>query len=217
MRKYCILLVTFVVFVAFSMDAIGETQYKLLHSENLDLRAYKKHRGAKRSQYNIQVAQDIKDNKVREILKKAVKNLSKKRDVDALSVRLFLEQTWRPYAIADWAPGGDWSKAERGKPKSIFKISIQIFSDLRPSELSKGVKDGLSAEVRKEIYKEMSKTEALARRNAIKKYPNDYMKKIDYEDILVKKYRKETCDKYSIDESQYFKIMGEGIDNNWPN
>jgi hypothetical protein len=57
-------------------------------------------------------------------LEQAVKDLAKKREVDALAVRLYLKDTNLLYAIATWAPDGDWRKAERAKPKSIFKTSI---------------------------------------------------------------------------------------------
>ena len=105
----------------------GLTKYKLLWSRNMDTP------DAKRTQYDISVAKNTTDKEVKSVLYRAVAEFSRKRDVDALVVRLYLEGTGDlPYATAEWAPYGDWNKAESGTPKSTFETSINIYTDRRP-------------------------------------------------------------------------------------
>ena len=216
MRKLAVLATVVFMVIAVPIGAIGATEYKLINSKNLDFGPYKKHHGAKRTQYNIQVAEDTGDKEIRAILYQAVKDLAKKREVDALVVRLFLPSTNIPYAMAYWAPYGDWGKAEKGKPKSIFKTSIEIYTEKRPKESTKIEKDGLSYKKRKKIYREIGAAEKNASRISEQKYPDDIMKQIDYDDALLNKYKKEICNKYNITDTQYLKIMVEGVKDNWP-
>jgi hypothetical protein len=108
--------------------ANGATLYKLLWSKNMDTPA------AKITQYDISVPKDTTDEEVRSVLYRAVPELQRKRDVDALIVRLYLEGSGDilPYATAEWAPYGDWRNAERGKSKSTFETSISIYPERRP-------------------------------------------------------------------------------------
>ena len=149
-------------------------------------------------------------------MEQAVKELAKKRNVDALAVRLYLKDTNLPYAIATWAPDGDWSKAERGKPKSVFRTSIKIYPEHRPKESSNVEKFGLSLEKRKMIYREISDSQKSTDQMATGKYPSDIMKQIDYMRELDKKYEKQICDKYHITDKQKLSITAEGVSNNWP-
>lgn len=197
--------------IAISMTAIGETKYKLLRSKNLDTS-----QGAKRTKYDIQVPANTGDKEIKAILKQAVKDLRKKREVDALAVHLYLEDSSRPYAFADWAPYGDWSKAERGKPKSLFKTSITILLEREPIDVQKVKKWGLSLEQRKKVYRQISRSQEKTKRLAKQKYPSDIMKQFDYMSELDKIYEKKICDKYNITDDQKSGIIGEGIQNNWP-
>ena len=62
----------------------------------------------------------------------------------------------------------------------------------------------------------MSVNEAKARQIASQKYPNDSMKRHDHmQTLLDNKYYKELCEKYNITEDQMFRIMDEGVFNNW--
>jgi hypothetical protein len=201
-----------VVFIAlvFSISAIGDNRYKLLRSKNLDYSV------VRRTQYDIEVAANTGDEEIKKILEQAVKDLGKKREVDALAVRLYLKDTNLPYAIATWAPDGDWGKAERGKPKSIFKTSIEIYPEHRPKESSNVEKFGLSLETRKIIFREISNSQKKTRQIATQKYPSDIMKQYDYMEELDKQYEKQICDKYKITDEQKRSILGEGVSNNWP-
>ena len=216
MGKLAVLATIVFMIIVVPIGAIGTLEYKLIHSKNLDFGLHKKHRGAKRTQYNIQVAEDTGDKEIRVILYQAVKDLAKKREVDALVVRLYLPDTNLPYAMAYWAPYGDWSKAEKGKPKSIFKISIEIYTERRPKGSSKIEKNGLSYKKRKKIYMEIGAAERKATLISMQKYPDDIMKQIDYGDVLLKKYKKAIYNEYKITDTQYMKIMVEGVENNWP-
>lgn len=216
MKKLLVSMIAIFMTVAVSINVMGENKYKLLRSKNLDASQWKNYLGAKRTQYDIEVAANMGDEEIKRILELAVKELGKKREVDALTVRLYLKDTNLPYAIAEWAPDGGWSKAERGKPKSIFKTSIQIYPEHRPKESSKVEKFGLSLEKRKMIYREISRSQERTRQIATQKYPNDIMKRIDYMSELDKKYEKEICDKYNITDNQKANILGEGVSNNWP-
>jgi len=202
--------------IAFSISAMGENRYKLLRSKNIDASQWKNYLGAKRTQYDIEVAANTGDEEIKKILEQAVKELAKKREVDALAVRLYLKDTNLPYAIADWAPYGDWSKAEKGKSKSIFKTSIEIYPEHRPKESSNVKKFGLSLEKRKTIYLEISNSQRRTLQIATQKYPSDIMKQADYMEELDKKYEKQICDKYNITDEQKRSILGEGVSNNWP-
>ena len=124
--------------------------YKLFRTRDLDTVT-----GTRRTVYDIVVGSDIKDGEIKVILEYAVKEFAKKREVDALSVRLFLKDTNLPYAIANWAHYGEWSKTERRKPKPIFKTSITIYPEHRLKESSKTKRYRLSMEQRKMIYHEV--------------------------------------------------------------
>ena len=202
--------------IAFSISAMGENKYKLLRSKNIDASRWKNYLGAKRTQYDIEVAVNTGDEEIKKILAQAVKELAKKRYVDALAVRLYLKDTDLPYAIAEWAPDGDWSKAERGKPKSSFKTSLKIYPEHRRKKSNNVEKFGLSLEKRKSIYREISQSQKRTRQIATQKYPSDIMKQIDYMTALDKKYEKQICDKYNITYDQQYSILGEGVENNWP-
>ncbi|MBU1635183.1 hypothetical protein KJ762_11840 [bacterium] len=184
--------------------------YTLLKTRNIDTAA-----GARRTVYDIEVSTDTNDEKIKMILKYAVKELSKKREVDAMSVRLYLTDTNLPYAIADWAPYGDWAKAERGKAKSIFETSIKIYPERRPQKSSNVVKYGLPLEQRKIIFQEVIRSQKNTRKTAEEKYPSDVMKQYDYMEKLDKEYESAICMKYFISDDQKCKIMDEGIKNNW--
>lgn len=216
MKKIVASIIVVFIAIAFSISAMGENKYKLLRSKNLDASQWESSLGAKRTQYDIEVAGDMGDEEIKKLLEQAVKELAKKREVDALAVRLYLKDTNLPYAIAEWAPYGDWSKAERGKSRSIFKTSIKIYPEHRPKESSKVEKFGLSLEKRKKIYREISRSQEKSRQIATQKYPNDIMKKIDHMTELDKKYEKEIRDKYNITDDQKANILGEGVSNNWP-
>lgn len=216
MKRIEVSIMVLFIAIAFSISAMGENRYELLRSKNIDASQWKNYLGAKRSQYDIEVAANTGDEEIKRILEQAVKELAKKRDVDALAVRLYLKDTNLPYAIATWAPDGDWSKAERGKSKSIFKTSIEIYLEHRPKESSNVEKFGLSLEKRKMIYLEISNSQRKTRQIATQKYPSDIMKQYDYMEELDKKYEKQICDKYKITDEQKISILGEGVSNNWP-
>jgi len=217
MKNIIISIVIVFIAISFSISGMAESGYKLLRSKNIDTSQRKNYLGAKRTQYDIEVDANMGDEKIKKILEQAVKELAKKRKVDALAVRLYLKDTNLPYAIANWAPDGDWSKAERGKPKSIFKTSIEIYPEHRPKKSSNVEKFSLSLEKRKMIYREISQSQKRTRQIATKKYPSDIMKQYDYMEELDKKYEKQICDKYNITDDQKSSILSEGVSNNWPN
>jgi hypothetical protein len=216
MKKTVVSVMIVFITMAFTLNAMGEIKYTLLRSHNIDASQWKNYLGAKRTQYDIEVAASTGDEEIEMILEQAVKELVKKREVDALAVRLYLKDTNLPYAIATWAPDGDWGKAERGKPKSIFKTSIEIYPEHRPKQSSNVEKFGLSLEKRKMIYREISNSQRRTRQIATQKYPSDWNKQVDYMFELDKKYEKKICDKYNITDDQKSKILGEGVSNNWP-
>ena len=202
--------------IAVSINAMGENKYKLLRSKNIDASQWKDYLGAKRTQYDIEVAADMGDEEIKMVLKQAVKDFSQRREVDAMAVRLYLEGTSsQPYATAEWTPYGDWAKAEKGKPKSIFETSITILGKRTPKS-GEAKKGGLSLEQRKKIYGELSRSQDRTRRLAEQKYSSDVMKRYDYMRQLDKKYEKEICEKYNISDKQKAKIFEEGIENYWP-
>ncbi|MFO7970461.1 MAG: hypothetical protein R6U40_01780 [Desulfobacterales bacterium] len=211
MKQIVISIMVLFITIAFSISAIGENRYELLQSNNIDTSL-----GAKRSQYDIEVAKNMGDEEIKKILGQAVKELAKKREVDALVVFLYLKDTKLPYATAYWAPYGDWSKAEKGKPKAIFKTSIEIHSERRPNEANKHDKFGLSLEKRKQIYREICQSQKKTRKIAAQKYPYDWSKEADYMYELDEKFEKEICEKYNISDNQKYSILGEGVKNNWP-
>ena len=204
-----------VVFIALACTT-GESKYKLLRSNNIDVSQWKNYLGAKRTQYDIEVSANTGDKEIKIILKQAVKDLSKKRKVDGLSVQLYLKNTNLPYAIAEWAPEGKWGKVERGKLKSIFKTSIQIYPERRPKKSSNVKKFSLSLAKRKIIYREISQSQKRTRQIAYHKYPDDFMKEFDHMTELDKKYEKKICYKYNITDKQKSSIIAEGALNNWP-
>jgi len=217
MRKIFVIILAMFMIICISINSMGQSRYKLIRYKYLDTGKWKNHLGAKRTQYDIEVTTNIEDKEIKKILEQAVKELSELRDVDAISVRLFIENTNLPYAIAEWAPYGEWNKAERGKPKSIFKTLITIYPEHRPKESSKVEKYGLSMEQRKMIYHEVCQSQKKTRQIATQKYPSDsdYMKRYDYMYELDEKYEKEIFKKYNITHDQMCKIVDEGVSNNW--
>ncbi len=215
--KFKLVVMSVCLFAFLTFPAMAENKYKLLRSNNLD------YSNVKRTQYDIEVAANTGDEEIKKILEQAVKELAKKREVDALWVGLYLKDTKIPYAIAKWAPDGDWGQAARGKPKSIFKTSIEIYPERRPKESSNVEKFGLSLEKRKMIYREICQSQRKTRQISTQKYPSEMpstsfetlMKQSDYMEELDKKYEKEICDKYNITNDQKLSIIGEGVSNNW--
>jgi len=216
MKKSVVSIMVVFIAIAFTLNAMGGNKYKLLRSKNIDASQWKNYLGAKRTQYDIEVAANTGDEEIKKILEQAVKELAEKRKVDALAVRLYLKNTNLPYAIANWAPDGDWTKAERGKPKSIFRTSIKIYPEHRPKESSNVEKFGLSLKKRKMVYCEICQSQKRTRQIATQKYPSDIMKQYDYMEELDKNYEKQICDKYNITYDQKYSILGEGVENNWP-
>ncbi len=198
-----------------SIDSFGQNKYRLVRYKYLDTSKWNNFLGSKRTQFDIEVKENIEDEEIKEILEKAVIELSELRDVDAISVRLYIENTNLPYAIADWAPYGAWNKAETGIPKSVFKTSITFYPEHKAKESSKGKKYGLSLEQRKIIYHEICQSQKNTRQIAEKKYPSDIMKQYDYMEDLDKKYESEICRKYFITDDQKCRIVDEGVENNW--
>jgi|GEM_PF-3100632 len=215
MRKTLqIFLILFIV-IFNSINTFGQNKYKLIRYKYLDAGKWGDFLGSKRTQFDIEVKENIKDEEIKEILEQAVIELSELRDVDAISVRLYIENTNLPYAIADWAPYGNWNKAETGIPKSVFKTSITFYPEHKGKESSKEKKYGLSLEQRKIIYHEVCQSQKNTRQIAEKKYPSDIMKQYDYMDELDDKYESEICRKYFITDDQKCKIVDEGVENNW--
>ena len=99
---------------------IQSKSYVELRSQNLDTSL-----GARRVRYDIQIPQNTEESQIDLILNEAVDHYKKKREVDAMVIRLYWKNSEIPYAMAEWAPYGIWSKAEKGVPKSLFKIKIR--------------------------------------------------------------------------------------------
>lgn len=216
MRRFLVSMLLVFIAIAFSISGMAESRYRLLRSENVDASQWKNYAGAKRTVYHIEIDKILGDEEIRTILEQAVKDLAKKRDVDALAVDLYFKGTSHPFANAYWAPYGDWSKAERGKPKSIFKTSISITQQLKPKKSGNVEKFGLSLEERKMIYREICQSQKRTRQIATQKYPSDWSKQDDYIFELDKKYEKKICDKYSVTDDQKYDILGEGVSHGWP-
>lgn len=216
MKKTVVSVMVVFIAMAFTLNAMGGNKYKLLRSHNIDSGQWKNSLGAKRTVYHIEIDKILGDEEIKKILEQAVKDLAKKRDVDALSVALYFKGTSHPFAQAYWAPYGDWSKAERGKPKSIFKTSISITQQLKPKKSSNVEKFDLSLEKRKMIYREICQSQRRTRQIATQKYPSDWSKQGDYISELDKKYEKKICDKYNITDDQKYEILGEGVSHSWP-
>ena len=216
MKKTVVSVMIVFITMAFTLNAMGEIKYTLLRSQNIDASQRKNSLGAKRTVYHIEIDKILGDEEIKKILEQAVKDLAKRRDVDALSVALYFKGTSHPFAQAYWAPYGDWSKAERGKPKSIFKTSISITQQLKPKKSSNVEKFDLSLEKRKMIYREICQSQRRTRQIATQKYPSDWSKQGDYMSELDKKYEKKICDKYNITDDQKYEILGEGVSHSWP-
>ena len=195
--------------VCIDTDTNSLPEYRLLESKNLD------YSSVRRTQYNIEVATNTGDKEIKKILEEAVPELAKKREVDALVINLYLKDTEVAYAKATWAPEGDWGKAKRGNPKSIFKTSIEILTSWRPKESSNVKKFGLSLEQRKMIYREIGQSERRTNQISAQKYPDDFVKQAGYLRELDEKYKKEICDKYNIMQDVISSIIVEGLLNNW--
>ena len=216
MKKTAVSVMIVFIAMAFTLNAMGENKYKLLRSHNIDAGQWKNSLGAKRTVYHIEIDKILGDEEIKKILEQAVKDLAKKRAVDALAVALYFKGTSHPFAHAYWAPYGDWSKAEKGKPKSIFKTSISITQQLKPKKSSDVEKFDLSLEKRKMIYREICQSQRRTRQIATQKYPSDWSKQGDYMSELDKKYEKKICDKYNITDDQKYEILGEGVSHSWP-
>lgn len=216
MKKTVVSVMIVFITMAFTLNAMGENKYTLLRSHNIDAGQWKNSLGAKRTVYHIEIDKILGDEEIKKILEQAVKDLAKKRAVDALAVALYFKGTSHPFAKAYWAPYGDWSKAERGKPKSIFKTSISITQQLKPKKSSNVEKFDLSLEKRKMIYREICQSQRRTRQIATQKYPSDWSKQGDYMSELDKKYEKKICDKYNITDDQKYEILGEGVSHSWP-
>ena len=118
---------------ALGIEAAGKTPYEVFRSQQMNSNPWRDYAGARRMRYDIKVPLYTDDQEIILVLERAIKELAENIDIDALIIRLYLEGTSDlPYAMAEWAPDGDWTKAELGKPKSIFKSKIQIYQERRP-------------------------------------------------------------------------------------
>jgi peptidoglycan hydrolase-like protein with peptidoglycan-binding domain len=118
---------------ALGIKATGKTPYKVFRSQQMNSNPWRDYAGARRMRYDIKVPLYTDDQEVILVLERAIGEFAKKIEIDALVVCLYLEGTGDlPYAMAEWAPEGDWTKAEKGKPKSIFRTKIQIYQERRP-------------------------------------------------------------------------------------
>jgi hypothetical protein len=190
--------------------------YELIQTKSLDIGSNDSFKGAKRAQYDVEVPLPTTDEQVRAIIKMAAKNLANQRTVDALTVHLFLKGTNLPYAIADWAPEGDWEKAEKGKSKSIFRTVVKIFKARRPKKEVARKKGGMSLQKRKKIYREWCVALKKAEDLAYAKYKYDVMEQIDYERVLQNNFKGDIGKKHGITIKQLDSIFIEGEVNFWP-
>lgn len=187
-------------------------EYKVIEEKNLDYGV------AKRTSFSIVVPQKTTDEQIDATLKAAVKELAKRRDVDALSVNIYFEDTEMPYANATFAPEGEWEKADKDASRDTFEISIQRLSEKRPATKDAGDRFGLDTATRKQVFKEIVAEERKAVNEGIAKYPTpaDLDKQLDLENQLKEQYKQALAERYNLTREQLDQIGVEGVTGNWP-
>lgn len=75
---------------------------------------------------------------------------------------------------------------------------------------------GLSEEMRRQVFREITAAEDRATREAMSRVPDSQiMKQIDLERELSSKYKLEVARKYGLSEEQLLKVTVEGVTNGW--
>ncbi|CAN0263622.1 unnamed protein product [Ectocarpus fasciculatus] len=109
------------------------------------------------------------------------------------------------FAMLSMAPGSE------GEP-GVY-IRDEVLAEIGKPPQSKL---GLSESERRSIYKQLVAAERRSTQDAERKHPSDLMKKIDYEDVLLKQYQAEIASASGISREQVMEIILEGVMSRWP-
>lgn len=95
--------------------------YRVLKKRDLSLP------GAKRLEYDIQVAQRATKDEAIATARSALQGFWKKEKAGAVRIYVMQEGNPLPYVRLTWAPGGDWAKAKEGTPYAEFEENLKTF------------------------------------------------------------------------------------------
>jgi hypothetical protein len=185
-----------------------------------------------RKVYRVVVSPQIKENQVRPTAE-AIINQVRHENPDTDEIGLFLysdrDAVGGAYDVAraDWAPGGEWGSTTpdiaRSNDRTGYSISLDIQPDLEAylAERSRSeVKDGLTEEQRRTIFKEIVAAEDRALAEAERLYPDlvdidDVNRQADATHELAERYRAEVRDKWGITREVQRRIVTEGVTMHW--
>jgi len=217
-----------------SMKALGNkslSDYTTNEIENLPLN--------KKISYNLVVGKNINSKKIKPFITNFInKKTNENKEIDELGVLIYSteDRVNGAYDIARaiWSTDGEWGGITPNIARDNVRDNYEIFIDIRDNldeylnKISKEeTKFNLSEKKRKEIYKELILCEDRAMIEADKHYSSmcsecsefieeDFGKRNEMENRLLKEYKKEVRNKYNITKEQQEEISMEGLNKNWP-
>ncbi|MBA7700036.1 hypothetical protein ES703_108742 [subsurface metagenome] len=165
---------------------------------------------------NILVSGEISEPGLRALLKKLYSSTKAKRGFKYhhsptnIYIYAFTSKERFESGMGQWIAMLQQSPGDVGPRISINKGQIALLG-AKPKE-----KFGLSESKRKQIFYELVEAGDSATKLAIRKYPNDIMKQIDYENKIREANEQKIRGKYNITKQQMYKIKGEGVTKDWP-
>lgn len=171
-----------------------------------------------RARVNVDAPRRLTEDEVQTVAKSIVDEVTAEEPVNALSILMYdTPNTTGVYTLAsvDWAPYGDWSRANevRTGDYSKHKFHVTMAPARKPEPETIG---GLSPDEAREAYKAICAAQDKAMREADAKYPGDIAKLAEYEEFLSAQYEAQVRQDYGITEEQQTEIIAVGVEQNWP-
>lgn len=206
-------------------------EYSLIKKEDISIRTSMDANSSinKRFTFKYLVSKKITREQIEPLLTKLIENIiSEDNDIDDITVWLYSDRDLiegsYDVAMATFSPSkGDVTKeialSNNRESYAANFIIADNFEEHLNGKSEKVVDSGLSYDLRKQIYQELSKIDEKARAKADKIYPYnnnfDIQKYGNKLDEITKKYELEISKKYKIDAKMIEIISEEGFNKGW--
>lgn len=138
---------------------------------------------------------------------------------NSIGIYLYTSKEKSESGMGQWIARLDYSRATGSVPKIDFQeVQFKAMSE------KSVVKNGLSIEKRKGIWKKYIELQDKAQKNADKRFPTygsgsrngNIVKNMDLVNVLIAKYKKTLAAEYKIKETEIDAIADEAMSNGWP-
>lgn len=230
------------------MTITNYVDYKIESSEDISIKAINKNLSSystneleelpinKRFTYKVTIPKNIKQEQIQPTALKILHDItSNDKDIDEVTVFIYSDKSLidnsYDIAMATWAPKEEAqvniAEIVKNNDRKLYEINIDIKENVEKYLTQKNkeeTKFGLSENQRREIFKEIYKSEVTAREEADKKFPIDGQnasanleKNLKYQNELKEKYSLKILNDYKITDDIKWEILTEATSENWSN